>query len=81
MFRNDSKGFSWPLGLHFTQKITLICFLNNVKKSEMGLELVDYDGEYELLLITSWMAEWSGAPPLPPCEAGGAGDRFPPPPQ
>ena len=30
---------------------------------------VDYDGEYELLLITSWMAEWSGAPPPPPREA------------
>ena len=30
---------------------------------------VDYDGEYELSLITSWMAEWSGAPPLPPREA------------
>ena len=42
---------------------------------------VDYDGEYELLLITSWMAEWSGAPPLPPREAGGAGDRFPLPPE
>ena len=27
------------------------------------------------------MAEWSGAPPLPPREPGGAGDRFPLPPQ
>ena len=39
MFRNDSKGFSWPLGLQFTQKITWKSFLNNVKKSEIGLEL------------------------------------------
>ena len=37
---------------------------------------VDHDGEYEHFSITSWMAEWSGAPPHPPREAGGAGDRF-----
>ena len=35
---------------------------------------VDYDAEYELSSITSWMDEWSGDPPLPPREAGGAGD-------
>ena len=42
---------------------------------------VDYDQEYELMSPSSWMAEWSGAPPLPPRETGGAGDRIPPPPQ
>ena len=42
---------------------------------------VDYDGEYELKSLSKWMAEWSGAPPLPPREAGGAEDRISPPPQ
>ena len=34
---------------------------------------VDYEQEYELISPSSRMAEWSGAPPLPPREVGGAG--------
>ena len=45
-----------------------------VDKSPIG---VDHDQENEPLSSTRWMAEWSGAPTLPPRKAGSAGDRLP----
>ena len=39
MYLNDSKAFPWHLGLSFTKKVTLKSFLNNIKKSEIGLKL------------------------------------------
>ena len=36
-------------------------------------QIVNYDLEIELISSSRWMAEWSGANPLPPREGGGAG--------
>ena len=42
---------------------------------------VDYDRKYRPQCQSRTVVEWSRAPALPPCEVGGAVDRFPPPPQ
>ena len=68
-----TSTFNGKLQLALTHRIYSQECVGFVDKSPIG---VDYDRENDPTLSSQWMAEWSGAPAIPPREAGGAGDRF-----
>ena len=64
-----TSTFNGKPQLSLTQELYPREIVSSVDKSPIG---VDYEPENEPISSSQWMAEWSGAPSLPPREGGEA---------